>query len=117
MAAERSLILSCQDKVRKSHQSTAEFAGGVSVETSLCTTGVIMGKVAGATERSGIVDQRNNRFGSHGVKFFFFQDLGDQCSCITMAVFHRVNEGQRDFAFFQVTENRLSELLGRGREI
>ena len=51
------------------------------------------------------------------MKFFFYKHLGHKLARFAMAVFHRVNQRQRDFPFFQVAQHRLAQLLRRSREI
>ena len=61
--------------------------------------------------------QSDQGFRLNGVKFFFFEDLCNEFAGVAMAVFHGVDQRQSDFAFFEIAEHRLAELLGGGGEI
>src|ERR1700730_10625806 len=111
------LILARENEIRQGHQCATVLTVGVSVETSLRATGVIVSEFARASEGSGVLNQRDERFWTDGIKLLFFQDLDDEISSVAMTVFHRVDERQRDFAFFQVAEHRLSELFCRRSEV
>ena len=65
----------------------------------------------------GIANQGNQGFRLHGVKFFFFKHTGDQFAGFAVTIFHGVDQRQRDFAFLQIAQHRLSELLAGSREI
>ena len=79
--------------------------------------GVIDGQVAGAIESAGIADQCDQFFRLHGIKFFFFEDAGDQFAGFAMAIFHGVDQRKSDFAFFQIAEDGFAELFAGGGEI
>src|ERR1700688_3313946 len=111
------LILARENEIRKGHQRPTVLTVGVSVETSFRTTGIILSEFARAPEGSGVLNQGDERFWTDGIKFLFFYDLDDEISSVAVAVFHRVDEGQRDFAFFQIAKHGLSKLLCRGSKI
>src|ERR1700686_5511042 len=111
------LILARENEVRKGHQRATVLTVGVPVETSFRATGVIVSELASASEGSGVLHQRDQRFWTHGIKFLFFEDLDDQFSCVAVPVFHGVNEWQRDFAFFQIAKHGLPKLLCRSSEV
>ena len=51
------------------------------------------------------------------MKFLFFENARNQFAGVAMAIFHGVDQRQRDFAFFQIAEHRLAELFGGSGEI
>ena len=57
------------------------------------------------------MDQRNDRLRVHGIKFLFRKDARNQLARVAMAIFHGVNQWQRDFAFLQIAQHRLAKLL------
>src|SRR5580700_8630708 len=63
------------------------------------------------------MDERHQRFRAHGIKFFFLEDAGYKFAGVAVAVFHDVNQWQRNLAFFQIAQYRLAELLRRSSEI
>jgi len=70
---------------------------------------------ADAIERAGFVDQRYQRLRADGVEFFLFQDARHEFAGVAMAIFHRINKRERNFAFFEIAQHRLAQLLrGRG---
>ena len=89
----------------------------MSVEAGLSPLRVILREAARAIERARILHQRHNCFRTHGMEFLFLQHLCDEFARLAMAVFHRVNQRQRNFAFFQVAQHWLAQLLGGRREI
>src|SRR2546423_3548381 len=105
------LILALQNEVGERGESPSILGVQMAVETRLGAMREVLRQIAGTAERAGFMNQRNDCFRSHGIKFFFFQHAGDKLARVAVAVFHRVNQGQRDFTLFQVAENRFAELL------
>src|SRR5262249_54816760 len=91
--------------------------GIAAIQASFRAACIVMCESAHAIERAGFANERDQRFGLYRVEFFFFQDAGDQFTCVAMAVLHRVDQRQSDFAFLQVAENGLAQLLCGGGEI
>src|ERR1700688_78521 len=111
------LILARENEIWKGHKGATILAVGMPVETSFRAASVIMSELARADEGSGILNQRDQRFWTDGIKFLFFEDLDDELASVAVSVFHRVDERQRDFAFFQIAEHGFPELLCRGGKI
>src|SRR6516162_11639299 len=51
------------------------------------------------------------------MKFLLLEDPCHQFTRLAVTVFHRIDQGQSDLAFLQITEHRLSELLTGSGEI
>src|SRR5438128_126689 len=66
-----SSVLSLEDKIRERRQGARILGVGAAIEARLGAAGIILCKRAGAIERAGFVDERNDRFGPHGIKFLF----------------------------------------------
>src|SRR6266481_4026652 len=78
---------------------------------------VVVGEFTCAVESAGFTNERDDSLGLDADKVFFFENAGDECTGVAMAVFHGVDQRHGDFAFFQVTEDRLAKLFGGRREI
>ncbi len=109
-----SSVLAFEDEIGKRGERTRKFGIGAAIEASFGAAGIVLRECAGAIERAGFVNQRNDCLRADGIEFLFFQHARDQFARIAMAVFHRVDQRQGDLPFFQVAEDRFAELL-RGR--
>jgi len=105
------LILSIENEIRKRGERARILGIGAAVEASLGALRVVLREIAGAVERAGLVNERNDCFRTNRNKFLFFQYTRDQLTRVAVAVFHRVDQRQRDLAFFQIAEDRFAELL------
>src|SRR6266849_2885576 len=106
-----SSVLALEDKIRERGERTRKFGIGAAIEAGLGAAGIVLRERAGAAQRAGFVNERNDCFGADGIKFFFFQHARDQLARIAVAILHRVDQWQRDLAFFQIAEDRFAELL------
>src|SRR6266446_3019234 len=108
---ETSSVLTFEDEIRECGEGARKFRIWAAIETRLGAARIVLCERAGAVERAGFMNQRNDGFGTHGIKFLFFQHARDQFARIAVAIFHRVDQRQRDFALFQVAEDRFAKLL------
>src|SRR6266849_1112413 len=104
-----SSVLSLQNKIRERGEGARKLGIGAAVEACLGALRIILRKRAGTAERAGFVNERNNGFGPDGNKFFFREHARDQLARVAVTIFHRVDQRQRDFAFFQIAEDRVSK--------
>jgi len=102
------LRFAVEDEVGEGLEGAGVFGEAGAVEAGFGADGVVEGEVAGAVEGAGIADEGDEGFGLHGVELFFFEDAGDHFAGFAVAVFHGINQGQSDFAFFQVAEDGLA---------
>ena len=93
------------------------FGEAGAVEAGFGADGVVEGEVAGAIEGAGIADEGDKSFGLNGVELFFFEDASDHFAGFAVSVFHGVDQWEGDFAFFQIAEDGLAELLAGSSEI
>src|SRR6267143_1599335 len=105
------LILSIENEVRKRGKCARILGIRAAVEASLGALRVVLSEIARPVERAGLVNECNDCFRTNRNKFLFFQYSRDQLTRVTVAVFHRVDQRQRDLAFFQIAEDRFAELL------
>src|SRR5437879_1355154 len=105
------LVLAIENEVRKRGEGPSILGIRAAVETRLGALGVVLRQIAGAVERTGFVNQRNDCFWTNGIKFLFFQNTRDQFTRVAVPILHRVDQRQRDLAFFQVAEDWFSQLL------
>src|SRR5437660_10973463 len=64
-------VLPLQNKIRERRKGARIFGILSAVEASFGAASIILCQCAGATERAGLVNQRNDGFRPHGIKFFF----------------------------------------------
>src|SRR5579863_7481692 len=113
--AER-LIFALENEVGHGQQR-ASVVGIAAIQTSLCAASVVMRQRAHAIKRARLANEGDQSFRLHGIEFLFFQNTGDQFARVAMAVLHRVDQRQSDFAFLQIAENGFAQLLCGGGEI
>src|SRR5260370_11626136 len=111
------LVVALEDEIRKRGKRARELGIVMGVEASFGSAGIVLCERPGTIERAGFVNQRNDCFGADRIKFLFLQHARNQLASIAMTIFHRVDQRQRDFSFFQVAEDRLAELFRGRREI
>src|ERR1700682_2294848 len=104
------LILSIENEIRKRGESARILGIRAAVEASLGALRVFLSEIARPVERAGFVNERNDCFRTNRNKFLFFQYTRDQLTRVTVPILHRVDQGQRDLAFFQIAEDRFAEL-------
>src|SRR5690349_14280289 len=107
------LVLALEDEIGKRGERAGIFRVAMAIEARLGPLGIVLREAARAAACAGVVHQGNNSIGAHRIKFHFGKKPSDKFSCIAMAIFHRVNKRERDFAFLQIAQYRLSELLRR----
>ena len=78
---------------------------------------VVVRESPDAIERAGFVNERDQSFGRTESNSFSSQHASDEFARVAMAVLHRVDQRQRDFAFLQIAEHGLAQLLCGGGEI
>ena len=114
---EKRLVLAVEDEVRQGLEGAGIFGIAGAVEARLGADGVFEGEVAGAVKRARIADQGDEGFRLDGEKFLFFEDACDEIAGFAVAVFHRVDERERDLAFLEVAEDGLAELFAGGGKV
>src|SRR5579862_481087 len=98
-------------------QERASVVGIAAIQTSLCAASIVMRQRAHAIERARFTNERDQSFWLHRIEFFFFQNASDQFARVAMPILHRVDQRQSDFAFLEIAENGLAQLLCGGGEI
>src|SRR6202030_2876235 len=113
----QTLVFAVEDEVREGLEGAGVFGETGAVEAGFGADGVFEGEVAGAVEGAGIADESYQGYGLDRVEFFLFEDARDHFAGFAVAVFHGVDEWKGDFAFFQIAEDGLAELLAGSGEI
>src|SRR6267143_1421524 len=106
-----SSVLPFQNKIGERGKRARKFGIGAAIEARLRALRVVVCEIAGAVERAGFVNERNDCFWQNGIKFLFRENASHQLARVAMAVFHRIDQRQRNFAFFQIAENGFAKLL------
>src|SRR5208337_776454 len=110
-------VFAFEDEIGKREQRACIFGVAMAVEASFGTARVNEGQAARTVQSAGIAHQGDKFLRLHGMEFLFFEYARDQFARLAVAIFHGVDQRQRDFAFFQIAEHRLAELLAGSGEV
>jgi len=95
-------VFAVEDEVGEGLEGAGVVGEAGAVEAGFGADGVFEGEVAGAFEGAGIANEGYESLRLDGVELFFFEDAGDHFAGFAVTIFHRVDQRQGDFAFFQI---------------
>src|SRR5579862_2504324 len=115
--AERLSIVAVENEIGNGSQRASEIGSAIPVQAGLGARGEIEGHCPRSLEGPGFVDQRRYLLRADAFKSLFLEHRSHEAFSRSAVALERVDQGQRDLAFFQIAQHRLAKLFRRGCEI